>query len=174
MEQEILRLLIEVKKDLEIPTAGKGLASMLQVILGGVMVIIGTMIQEYWREKKEVRLIRREKLELLGHLAVEIEDAIQQIVAKINYEKKLPEGEVSPQPYEKVPELLLNVNLYHQELLQEANRIDIAIRSFMLSLQIHKNINLSDNNDPFIKSIQEVLDAKKAFMEKLISLSKIN
>jgi len=62
MEQEILRLLIEVKKDLEISTAGKNLASMLQVILGGVMVIIGTMIQEYWREKKEVRLIRREKL----------------------------------------------------------------------------------------------------------------
>ena len=172
MELEILRLLHEIKSSLAVVTAGKEWMSMIQVLLGGFMVIIGSIIQEYWREKKEIRAIRREKLELLGGLAEEIEYSVQKLVAKINHEKKLPEGEVNPQPYEKVPALLLNVNLYYRELLNEANEIDIAIKLFMESLHV-STINLSDMNDPFVRAFQKVLDAKKTFKDKLVSLSKV-
>jgi hypothetical protein len=173
MELEILQLLKEIKTSLDVATAIKEWMSLIQILLGGVMVIIGTIIQEYWREKKEIRVTRREKLELLGSLAEEIEGSVQQIVAKINYEKRLPVGEVKPQPYEKVPTLLLNVNLYYRELVIEANEIDEAIKSFMASLQIKKDINLSDNNEPLLLAFQNVLDANKSFKDKLISLSKV-
>lgn len=172
MELEILRLLHEIKSSLAVVTAGKEWMSMIQVLLGGFMVIVGSIIQEYWREKKEIRAIRREKLELLGGLAEEIEYSVQKLVAKINHEKKLPEGEVNPQPYAKVPTLLLNVNLYYRELLSEADEIDRAIKLFMESLHV-STINLSDMNDPFVRAFQKVLDAKKTFKDKLVSLSKV-
>jgi hypothetical protein len=173
MELEILQLLKEIKSSLDATTANKEWMSLIQVLLGGVMVIIGTIIQVHWQEKKDIRRIRREKLELVGCLAEEIEGSVQQLVAKIQFEQKLPEGEVKPQPYEKVPKLLLNVALYQGELLSEANEIKEAILGFMETLRQQQAIDLSNPNDSFVKAFSRVLQAKSAFQKKWLSLSKV-
>ena len=184
MDSETFKLLTEIKSSIETGKLWIPIISSLGgAMVGGVMLIIGTIIQEYWREKREIRKISREKLEFIGDVANEFENALQKDFSMI-LGAASPNDLNVPPVHENLMNLLLQVSLYHSELSSAANKIEESCMSYIsekrkIFNEVKINIGtgkviIIDEHHAITKVFNQCLDSKNAFREEMIKISKFN
>jgi|GEM_PF-2257620 len=144
MELEVLKLLNEIQRSLDI--GGKEWMSLISSVIGGTMVLIGSFGVEAYRlsasKKKEIHTVLRDKLEVIGNLANEFEEALQKDFAMI-LGLASPNDQDIPPVDTKLQNLLLNINLYHHDLSSAGNNLRKACEGYFNTKKILVSEKLS-------------------------------
>jgi len=125
MESEILVLLKEIQRNLSM--SWKNWIPLISTLVGGILALVGSFGAQFFQShlvaKKEVNNLLREKLETIGTLSNEFENALQVDMAQV-YGVAAPTDTNIPPVNAKLQTLLLNVKLYYHELSDPAELLE--------------------------------------------------
>jgi len=179
MDQEILNLLKEIQKT--VSSSGWNWTPLISTLTGAIIALIGSIgvqvLQSYLVRKKEIRSFLRKKIETIGILLIEFEDALQRDMALIHGVG--PPNETKVQPVsEKLQEISLNVHLYYPGLVAEMENLGNTCSSYfnnkrkLVDKQRKKQKITKVDIDNINADFEKCLSARKALFEMVIRESK--
>ncbi len=179
MDQEILILLKEIQKTVSASVGNW--TPLISTLTGAIIALIGSIgvqvLQSYLVRKKEIRSFLREKIETIGILLIEFENALQRDMALIFGVGPPSETKVPPVS-EKLQEISLNVNLYYPGLVDEMENLMNACSSYfnnkreLVNKQRKKQTIAAVDIDKIKADFEKCLSARKALFEMVIHESK--
>jgi hypothetical protein len=114
MDQEIINLLKEIQRT--VSSSSGDWMPLISTLIGAIIALIASIgvqvLQSYLTRRKETRSFLREKIETIGILLIEFENALQSDMASIYGVGSPSETKVAPLS-QKLQELSLNINLYY-------------------------------------------------------------
>lgn len=154
---------------------------LISTLIGAIIALMGSIgvqvLQSFLMRRKEARSFLREKIETIGILLIEFENALQSDMASIYGVGTPSETKVAPLS-QKLQELSLNINLYYHGLVGEMESLEKACSSYFNNKR--EIVNKQRKNQAIEKDdigkididFQKCLSARKALFEMVIHESK--
>ncbi len=154
---------------------------LISTLIGAIIALMGSIgvqvLQSFLMRRKEARSFLREKIETIGILLIEFENALQSDMASIYGIGTPIETKIAPLS-QKLQELSLNVNLYYHRLAGEMESLEEACSSYFNNKR--EIVNKQRKNQAIEKDdigkididFQKCLSARKALFEMVIHESK--
>ena len=178
MDQEILNLLKEIQR--VVSTSGGYWMPLISTLIGAIIALIGSIgvqiLQSHLARRKETRYFLREKIETIGILLIEFENALQSDMASI-YGVGSPSETEAAMLSQKLQELSLNINLYYHGLAREMENLEKVCLSYfnnkreVMNKQRKEQAVKKDDIDKINFDFQQCLSTRKALFEMVINES---